>query len=537
MKTKIYSLMLACLLAALPVCAQTPPAHVNSAPRPSVTVTFTFRDAADNYTVFAGENSEGRYYLQVPANNVPAYKLANAAPGVKVMVDNDKSSEETMTFWVPVQPGTTPRVERKGNNVTLTFVPPATPGVLASTNTPTAPVISAEAAPPAAPAPQPAPNVAPLPLLPVAPLAAGVGTAIAENQPNTLADADLAVPESPAFTVLGLTPQTVVRPTSPRAFASAFLSGVDEHGNFQSGVALDTVPYLVFAGPQLTLRQYRHSYSTRLLARTQFSFGNTKGASDEDKSVRLAMGLRLTLWDKGDPHMDDELLNCFANDLKLPPPPTVIDPNNPGALSPADLAVRAGVSAQNVAAADKCREQARKRNWNRSSWIVALAPSWISPTGETKNFKWNGGGFWTSLAYGFEGIPSLEKNSQLIVHLRYRNNEQVADPNNAGKFLIQNSVFLGGRWRFGNENASANFEGVFQRIREKGKDWDSSARYSLGLERRIAENLWFSLSFGSQRGRQDGKNDGFVLSSFRWGFGQKRKFAIPGLAADASATP
>src|SRR5918911_17393 len=51
-----------------------------------------------------------------------------------------------------------------------------------------------------------------------------------DNKIRVLNDADLGVPESPAFTVLGLNPQTVVRPTSPKEFATAFLNGLDEHG-------------------------------------------------------------------------------------------------------------------------------------------------------------------------------------------------------------------------------------------------------------------------------------------------------------------
>jgi len=167
----------------------------------------------------------------------------------------------------------------------------------------------------------PAPAAAPTPL--------AVTKDEVKDKPVEFSDADLAVPESPAFTVLGLTPQTVARPTSPRAFASSLLNGVDENGNFQSGVALDTAPYLVFAGPSLTLRKYNESYQTRFLARTQFSFGTTKGASDDDKSVRLALGFRMTLWDAGDPHSDEDLLTCFADRLKLPAPPTINPQHRP----------------------------------------------------------------------------------------------------------------------------------------------------------------------------------------------------------------
>jgi hypothetical protein len=81
--------------------------------------------------------------------------------------------------------------------------------------------------------------------------------------------------------------------------------------------------------------------------------------------------------------------------------------------------------------------------------------------------------------------------------------------------------------RVGNENATGSFEGVFIRSRLEGKSFDNSARYSVGLERRIAENLWFALAFGGENGRADGKNKGFVLTSFRWGFSEKRPLPQP----------
>lgn len=546
MKTKIYSLMLTCLLAISPVsdaCAQTLSSQVNNVAPQTVTVIFTFQAAFGDYTTFY---DEGRYYIQVPAGSIPSYKFAGASAGVKVMVDNDRSNENSLVFFVPVQPGTFPRLERKDANLMLTFIAPLNSAMTGTRNMGTAEgqatnslasaVPEQVETPVASPASQPTPANSLMPLLPFQP------------DPNSLllanAEVDLAVPESPAFTVLGITPQTVVRPSSPRQFASSLLSGIDQRGNFQSGLALDAVPYWIFAGSGITLREYQNSYKIRLLSRTQFSFGNTKGASADDKSVKLALGLRITLWDTGDPHLDKELLNCFAERIKLPGPPRFPPPADDA--SPAEKQIyevslaayeteSSMLTLKNKEAEEQCRVESRKRNWNKSSWAIGLAPSWISTTGESKNFKWNGGGFWTSVAYGFGGIPKLRDNSQLLLHARYRNNEQVPDEDNSGQFLSQDSFFFGGRWRYGNPDTSANFESVYQRTRFKGQAWDNSARYSLGLERKIAENLWFALAFGGERGRENGMNDGFILTSFRWGFSQKR--TIPGLNPSPTAGP
>lgn len=138
-------------------------------------------------------------------------------------------------------------------------------------------------------------------------------------QQNIKAEAfalDLAVPSSPAFTVLGLSPDRVARPTSPRELATDLLNGVDDQGNLQTGLAIDFVPYLLIAGDELTLAQYRQNDFgpiglRRLAARSQLSLATTKGTSDDDKSVRLAAGLHVTPWDTGDARMNLTLDTCI----------------------------------------------------------------------------------------------------------------------------------------------------------------------------------------------------------------------------------
>ncbi|HKY27307.1 MAG TPA: hypothetical protein VJM12_05100 [Pyrinomonadaceae bacterium] len=339
----------------------------------------------------------------------------------------------------------------------------------------------------------------------------------------TQRDIDLAVPESPAFTVLGVTPDTVVHPTTAREFATSFLNGVDQQGNFQTGLALDFVPYLTFFGDQTSLFSYRRSRMERLLARTQVSFATTKGGSDEDEAARLALGVRLTLWDRGDPRLDPILDECYAGAVN---DPSVVALRRQPGETPEQTTLRETKRRAALATAVKpCNDDARKRNWNASGWIVGLAPSWISETGKTSDFRWNGGGFWTSIAYGFENISGLRDNSQFIFHARYRNNEIVADTANAGKFFSQDSLFFGGRLRVSPGLAAKSIlslEGTFIRSRRNKSDYDNASRFSFGFERRINDNIWFSLSMGGESGRANSSNQGFILSSFKWGFSQRR---------------
>jgi hypothetical protein len=498
-------------------------------------VSFAFSSTTEGASIRQGEGDDNRYYVRVPIANNP---LADPDPQVELRVERDKSDKEFLVYSFPIEAGTSPQVHFERASLRIRFTLPSslsrdnsTPAAKGSTVTGVASGMNTGNS--STPAGTSTPTAAPS-------LQTGtVPPAVAKNESIKTATIDLSVPESPAFTVLGLTPQTVTRPTSPRELATSLLNGVDQHGNFQSGLALDLAPYLLFAGDQLGLRDYQRSRKLRLLTRFQTSFATTKGASEDDKSTRLALGFHATLWDRGDPRLDNELLGCFARELRVGPDnilePIPMDDPGPNA-TPEQKAEYAeylkekkrydqaneAIGVENERKAEECRKASRKKNWNKSSWIIAAAPSWISTDGKTSNFRWNGGGIWLSLAYGFEGVPGLANNSQLIFHVRYRNNEMVPDPDVEKSFLSQDSLFLGSRLRVGTENSTASFEGVFIRSRNNNEPFDNSSRFSLGLERKVAENMWFNISFGGEQGRKDGRNNGFVLTAFRWGFSEKK---------------
>lgn len=513
-------------------------------------VTFTFNSACEDC---ATQNNAGVYIVDVPSASTPALAKSPSLKdlNLQVTLKNDR-----VLYTFSFKPGTSPRaVWRKGAMVLQVFFVPAAdnlatavsdvgPRPVVALNSPMAPVSDTSLNSPStanlvtamtttvAPVPSQTPNSS--------------FTPINRDAPGSTAftNVDMSVPESPAFTVLGVTPETVIRPTSPRAFATSLLNGVDVNGNFQSGLAMDFVPYLLVAGDDLTLRKYQTSPIVRLLSRSQFSFGTTKGASEDDKSMRLALGLHVALWDRGDPRLDETLMDCLST-FRLPPPPTQLEcelPDNPTAADREAFrrcqegfeAARQQRATQvqeatefNNSVSTRCRDEAQKRNWNRSSWIIGAAPSWISTTGQTKDMHWNGGGFWTSLAYGFEGVPGLENRSQLIAHVRYRNREQVPDPDVTGAFLSQDSLFFGARFRHGSPTFNGSFEYTFLRSRFAGQRYDSSSRLSLLFERRIAGDTWFNLSLGGETGRQDGRNNGFVLTSFKWAFSDRRNVPTP----------
>ena len=442
---------------------------------------------------------------------------------------------EDVVVLLRVQTDAKPTVRNQGNRLDILFgapsAAPATgdsetirPGSAATNNAGNGNLSGLKLAPAAVPPAAVQPGNQPTGAAPLQSNIQDIARALIKR--DTTADAlnlDLSVPESPAFTVLGLNPQTVVRPATPQQFATSLINGLDQNGNFQNGLAIDTAPYMLFNGENVTIRDYMEQTLTRLLARTQFSFAATKGASKDDLTTRLAMGLNLSLWDRGDPRIhrpgeEGDVLDCFVKNLDLttPVPPDVI--GNPEK----EAAFLAPFLAKLKPAADKCRADGRKARWNRSAWTIAYAPSWVSKTGNTSDFKWNGGAFWTSFAYGFEEVPSLKKIGQLIFNARVRTREQVVDENNPGKFLTQNTFFFGARFRAGSPKFAFNVEDGFLRTRTLGaKTIDTSNRFSVGAEARVTDNLYFVISTGGNAGRSDGKSKGFVMTSFKYGFNKK----------------
>lgn len=350
----------------------------------------------------------------------------------------------------------------------------------------------------------------------------------AQQTPNTSdAAIELTVPSSPAFAILGLSPENVARPATLREFAASILNGVDANGNLQTGVAIDTSPYLLIAGDQLTIRAYIDEPLKRWLARTQLSLATAKGASDDDKAFRFAVGVHLTPWDAGDPRLLTSLLECLTR-IPFPPLPTI----PPGSSDEQIKKILAEYEATKTKQpfqremADACRASAKPQLWNRSRWALGVAAAWISEDGDLGDVGWDGAAAWTSLILGqdiWERFmpPAAARISQLILHARYRDSERVPNPLGEGPFIEQDSLVLGTRVRLGNDKLGVNLEGAFVREdRQSGGD-DDYIRYSVGVEFRLAANLWIQVGVGGTSGRS-GKEEAFALSAINWGMSPER---------------
>lgn len=117
---------------------------------------------------------------------------------------------------------------------------------------------------------------------------------------------DYNVPQSPAFSVLGANPTTVMRATAPQEMivnmASNFIGG----NKADPGFAIDFNPYFNFGGRLQSSEEFRRKYFKRLLANAQMSLA-TVDSRMFPTDLMIGSGLRITLFDSKDNLNDKEL--------------------------------------------------------------------------------------------------------------------------------------------------------------------------------------------------------------------------------------
>jgi hypothetical protein len=323
----------------------------------------------------------------------------------------------------------------------------------------------------------------------------------------------MAAPESAAFTVLGVSPTEVTRPTSPTDFATAVLSGFDQNGNFQTGIALDVAPVFVLAHNATFWAHYsdprKKYWWVRPLARTTFSYGTTKGASASDPALRLATGLRIVLYDERDPrYIYGRCIRNFVPDL-----------------SATDFAAE---KKRVQEARERCLKQnpAGKEIWNATSLVIAGSPVWISPDGTTPNFRRSGGGYWASAAV------RLQTWGQITGLFRRLTGAQVPAPNTpvnpaTGQpvFVDQGTTLIGGSFRIGSGTFNGNVNGLYVHKNTAGA-LNSYPEFEFGLERKLAESFYLDATYRYAVGTRLTAS-GF-LANLKWSFSKTPTIASPG---------
>lgn len=350
-----------------------------------------------------------------------------------------------------------------------------------------------------------------------------------EQKPISFGDVskDIITPDAPGFVALGVAQNDVVHPESLKKIAVGVLNGLDQNGNFQSGVALQFSPALLLFGDRITYDKYVNSRATQLLTRFELMAAVAKGTGD-DKSARAAFGFTWTPIDTADPYANKALGACIDNAFRALETDPATDPLNPNL----DPAKRAQVLRGYDTTVKKCHET---EGVPRSKAIVlqmGFSPLFVSPSGETDAFRSKGFAANAVFSIGIDNIlrPSpvaddgtRKRAGQLILGAAYRKEETVAHPTLTDQFVDRDRFNVGGRLLVGSlSKALFGAELLYQRANyEGGLGRDNYITYTATADIKIAEGFWLGLAAGGASGNRVFGNEGFIGTRFRWGIGPK----------------
>jgi hypothetical protein len=213
------------------------------------------------------------------------------------------------------------------------------------------------------------------------------------------------VPSSPAFEFLPGKTSEVVNLITPQDFATQ-ITNIFDGKKLKTGAAFDARPFIGLAGDSLSLIKYQTKFLARIAWRTLFSIGT---APDETVKgdVFVSGGLRIPIYDGGDPRSDKAFLNSLneaaENILK----------NMPGDEDTTMSAIE--INLETIKATKKALDSIRtnffKTSWNKPKLDVGFAYMIRSKSGalQTDSLSSDKYGIW--LAGGW----NLGKWGQVIV--------------------------------------------------------------------------------------------------------------------------
>lgn len=353
----------------------------------------------------------------------------------------------------------------------------------------------------------------------------------------------LQIPETPAFSILEVTPSEVTRPGTGRDLAVGLLQGLDAYGNMQSGIAFEFSPYLI-NNRDISLSSYREDLWAKVASRTKLSFATSKGADEKDKSLRAALGLRTTLLDFGDPYLENaETDGCFDKAMRDTTAEATerddihrrvaLKQLDEASASKLDAALNERMKPRIEKSADACRKEFEKSHWNSTALDLGVAPVWNSPDGTTQEFDHQGFAAWTSFQWGFEhqkitraaegcgkGIRQrLRTCASLQLLAKYRTNELVEDPLDSDAQVEQGSATAGLRFRYGSKRRTLLLESTYSDLDMRDRPDSHEWRYIIGGEFRLSDDMWLQLTYGTVS-PENGTAEGVVSSQFAWAFGE-----------------
>lgn len=305
-----------------------------------------------------------------------------------------------------------------------------------------------------------------------------------------------AVPESPAFTFLNVTPAEISRPGSVRAFGAAVLDGISASGEIKQGLALDFAPWTYLPGVSITLRDYQTNPVLYALANTQTSLATARAAGDS-ADTDLAFGIRVTLFDRTDPMADTAYTNELRRRIAAKCEIIIFDEDE-------DLATRRTCLSTVTREWQNTWRDERSR-WNGSSLAVAFAGGGQLNESLIGQAHWGGASAWVT------GSVGVGTSGLVVGQLRYQ----------AGEDEAPAGFSYGARGFVGTRVANAFLEIV----RDDRVENSAGLNWTGGLEFRAADRLWLSTGLGSRASDTDDERRTVLIADMRWNIADAPRLA------------
>ena len=315
--------------------------------------------------------------------------------------------------------------------------------------------------------------------------------AIASAQQDTVAlrkVVQFAIPKAPAFDFIGISPDEVSRPTSPRALATAIASGINTAGQVQQGLAIEVAPVQLLR-PRMDLSAYQRRGGF-VLSNLSISLGSAQ-ASGDSSVMQLAVGAKAVLLDRTDPlgpnskaSGDSAIQRALVRCLPA------------GPVDVADTARVAQVRRCITAEDSVFRADWRRDHWNDYAMALAAATGWGLRNSEWKDGQHLGSAVWALAAAPLCLRPAaagLCRSGQWLAKAAYERRDSVQ----IGRTVSQ---FTGGlRGALGSETVAAFAEALFRRRSTELPGAQRSRReWSAGVEFKVTDGLWASTGVGGR---------------------------------------
>jgi hypothetical protein len=318
---------------------------------------------------------------------------------------------------------------------------------------------------------------------------------------------DLAIPESPASSALSGSSETILKPSSLREFAASLINMVDQKGKFAPGVAFEVSPYMLATGPA-RVRGYEEptaqGAALRALVGTQLSLATGSKDKDTGRAQQVAVGVRVPIFDNGDPRLDPVLNDCFKRAIappkvdKLPPPDDIKETED----LPADV----------VATTKKCYALSRAKLWNASSLVFAAAQLYSDTGGsDQSHLSRDSTTYWVAYALPIgvrKAVPTTinrqtfsvdTQPGQLIAQLQARRHA-IGDGTTPVEQRRYDSEAAALKLRWGSDKLNVSIGASNERRKYDFDGHHETARiYSGGFEGRLKKDFWVRLNVGAEK--------------------------------------